>query len=84
MVASDSENSIKALTVWRLRWIRNGWVSSSGKPVKNRQHIQRIVEMMKELRTNGLPVEFMFVKGHAGVKGNVIADALAKNCIRDE
>src|SRR4029079_3492083 len=35
LIYSDSEYSIKSLTLWVKKWIKNDWIASTGKPVKN-------------------------------------------------
>lgn len=78
IVYSDSQYVVQALTVWWRGWGRRGFLTASGKPVKH-------LEMLKEIRETceGRPVAFRWVKGHAGIAGNEVADRLAGAARRD-
>ena len=41
-IYSDSQYSIKCITIWYKKWIKNGWKSSNGSLVKNKNIIQKI------------------------------------------
>lgn len=55
-------------------WISRGWRGSNKKPVKNQDLWERLVELCKKH-----DVEFKWVRGHTGVRGNEMADTLAQN-----
>ena len=57
---------------WLEGWRRNGWKTAAKKPVKNRDLWERL-----DAAVNGHDVEFVRVKGHAGVELNERADQLA-------
>ncbi len=57
---------------WLEEWRRNGWKTAAKKPVKNRDLWERL-----DAAVNGHDVEFVRVKGHAGVELNERADQLA-------
>ena len=68
----DSAYVLNGLTSWISNWKRNGWRTSSKKPVQN-------VELWKELdelRSKFDNIEYIKVKGHSGDYGNEIADKL--------
>lgn len=79
-IYSDSEYSIKSLTVWIKQWKKNNWISSSGKEVMNLDIIQKIDNLIGEHIGK---IEFVHVRAHTGKddynsKHNAIADELAK------
>ena len=57
---------------WLEGWRRNGWKTAAKKPVKNRDLWERL-----DAAVNGHDVEFVRVKGHAGVELNERVDQLA-------
>jgi len=70
---TDSKYVIEGYTKWIINWKRNGWKTSSGKPVQNLDLWQKI----DQLRINGLIMEY--VKGHSGYKQNDRVDKIATN-----
>ena len=70
---TDSKYVIEGYTKWIINWKRNGWKTSSGKPVQNLDLWQKI----DQLRINGLVMEY--VKGHSGDKQNDRVDKIATN-----
>ena len=50
-ILSDSQYSVNALTQWRYGWERRGWKTSYGAPVKNKELILGIVDLMKSQYT---------------------------------
>jgi ribonuclease HI len=72
VIYTDSEYVRKGMTEWIANWIRRGWKTADGKPVKNADLWQRL-EALRKLHH----VDWRWVKGHAGDPGNERADALA-------
>lgn len=72
IVITDSMYTINSLTLWCKTWVMNGWRNSAGKPVKNRELIQGLLQFLQ-----GKDIIFQWVKGHAGDPGNEEADRLA-------
>jgi ribonuclease HI len=70
---TDSQYSHKALTQWINNWLKNGWVTSKGTPVENRDLLERIHRKLQRPPD----VEWHYVKAHNGDPGNEAADALA-------
>jgi len=70
---TDSKYVIEGYTKWIINWKRNGWKTSSGKPVQNLDLWKKI----DQLRINGLIMEY--VKGHSGDKQNDRVDKIATN-----
>ena len=69
---TDSKYLKDGLTKWIHGWKRNGWRTASKKPVKN----QDLWEQLDQLAANR-SITWQWVKGHAGVPGNEMADQLA-------
>ncbi len=73
---SDSSYVLKGITEWITHWKQNGWRTSAKKPVKNQDLWQRLDAAMARHEIN-----WHWVKGHSGDKGNDRADALANRAI---
>ncbi len=71
-VVSDSEYLVKGMNSWMKGWLRNGWKTRTGDPVKNR-------ELWEELHrlSQGREVTWTWVRGHASHPENERCDALA-------
>ena len=62
---------------WISNWMKKGWKTSTGKPVKN-EGIIRCISSHLEIRSrSGQKVHLQHVKGHSGEIGNEGADYLA-------
>jgi ribonuclease HI len=72
-VYADSAYVIGGLTSWVGKWKKNGWVTSTEKPVANRE----LWEALDEERDKFSDIAFHKVKGHADNAGNNRADELA-------
>ncbi|WP_421724580.1 ribonuclease HI [Bauldia sp.] len=70
---TDSQYLRGGITGWIHNWKRNGWRTSSRKPVKN-------VDLWQQLDalTAKHTVRWHWVKGHAGTEANERADELAR------
>ena len=73
---TDSVYLRDGITKWMAGWKKNNWKTSAKKPVKN----QDIWEAL-DLEQSRHQVEWKWVKGHAGVEGNEIADQLANKAM---
>ena len=71
-IFTDSRYVIDGITKWIFGWIKNNWSTTSKKPVANRFLWEKLFELTKNQN-----VEWVWVKGHAGVLGNEKADSLA-------
>lgn len=69
---TDSQYVRKGITEWISGWKRKGWKTASRQPVKNADLWRELDEL-----TNDHTIEWIWVKGHAGIDGNERADALA-------
>lgn len=70
---TDSQYVKGGITGWIHGWKKNGWRTSSKKPVKNVELWQALDEAMTRHK-----VDWHWVKGHAGHEGNERADELAR------
>jgi ribonuclease HI len=76
-VHTDSQFMVDSMTKWLPGWKNRDWTLSSGGPVKNKEDFETLDKAM-----NGIKVDFVKVKGHAGVEGNEAADRLAFEGLR--
>jgi ribonuclease HI len=79
-IYTDSEYSIKSLTIWIKNWKENNWISSTKKPVMNQDIIKKIDKLMEEHTGK---IKFHHVRAHTGKTDfesvhNDITDKLAK------
>jgi ribonuclease HI len=82
VIHSDSQYSIKSLTVWMPNWKRNGWKTADKKPVENQDLLRKIDAHLQQHKH----IVFNHVYAHTKAKdahsiGNDHADRLAKNSI---
>ncbi|KAB7789277.1 ribonuclease H [Bifidobacterium cebidarum] len=80
LIESDSQYAINCSTTWVKGWKRNGWKNSQKKPVKN---VELIKAIDAEISKRPGPVNFKWVKGHAGDAGNELVDELARTYAGD-
>ena len=59
IIVCDSEYCIKSVTVWYKKWMENNWITSYGQPVKNKNIIVKIIELLKKK-----DVHFYHVNSH--------------------
>jgi len=79
-ILTDSEYSIKSLTVWVKDWEKKDWKNAQKKPVMNQDLIKPIYEIIKKHKDN---IKFIHVDAHTGggdwkSVGNALVDRLAK------
>ena len=72
-IVTDSEYLAKGITSWLSGWVRKGWVSSTGAPVKNQGHWQELLDLLQKH-----PHEVEWVRGHQGHPENERCDQLAR------
>lgn len=74
-IRTDSKYSIGCLTQYLPKWLRNGFKTATGQPIKNYDLIVHLFALMNEMGSNR--IKLTHVKGHAGHWGNEEADRLA-------
>ncbi len=72
-ITTDSTYVKDGITRWIHGWKKNGWKTSTKKPVKNQDLWQRLDQALAPHR-----VEWHWVRGHEGHPENERADALAR------
>ena len=72
-VYTDSQYVQKGITQWIAGWKRNGWRTASKAPVKNQD-----LWMLLDKTVSTLAVQWMWVKGHAGIYYNEVCDQLTQ------
>lgn len=70
---TDSQYVRQGITEWMPGWVRRGWKTAGGDPVKNRDLWERLHAATQRHR-----VAWHWVKGHSGDPDNERVDALAR------
>ncbi|KAF3352254.1 ATP-binding cassette sub-family B member 5 [Verticillium dahliae VDG1] len=76
-IFTDSQYSINCVTSWYKGWQKKDWHNSKGEPVKNRDLVEEVRELIETREAEGASTVFTWVKGHADNVGNTAADHLA-------
>jgi ribonuclease HI len=63
---------------WCRGWIRNGWMTKAGTPVRNRELWETFYALHQKLLQDGVQIRIDWVKGHNDALGNVQADILSR------
>lgn len=78
-ILSDSAYVINSLNQgWVKNWERNGWKTSKGEQVKNKESWINVINTIKRIKAMNTEVKFTKVKGHSGNSFNEMADEVAK------
>ena len=76
-IFSDSAYCVNMCNGWIFGWAQNGWSTKDKKPVKNLDLVKAIYQFLA-----GFPnFTITQIKGHTGIVGNELADAMATNNI---
>ena len=78
-IVTDSEYLMKGITEWIHDWKRRGWLTSTKKPVMNRELWQKLEQLAAQHKTR-----WVWTKGHAAHADNNRADELAAAAARDQ
>ncbi|MBZ3869293.1 Ribonuclease H1 [Sciurus carolinensis] len=73
VLCTDSMFTINGITNWVQGWKKNGWKTSTGKEVINKEDFVQLEELSR-----GMDIQWMHVPGHSGFSGNEEADRLAR------
>ncbi|HQX91417.1 MAG TPA: ribonuclease HI [Thermomonas sp.] len=71
---TDSQYVRQGILEWISGWIRRGWKTAGGAPVKNRDLWERLHQAAARHQ-----VDWRWVKGHSGDPGNERVDQLARD-----
>ncbi|AUG85287.1 Rnase H [Vibrio phage Thalassa] len=77
-ILTDSNYAVQGYKTWMHGWVKKGWKTAGGTPVKNLELWQTLYNISSQI-----DVTMTKVKGHSGIEGNERADALC-NCAMDE
>jgi ribonuclease HI len=77
-VLTDSQYVQKGITEWILGWKRNAWRTADKKPVKNQDLWMELDSLAGEF-----PIQWEWVKGHAGNEYNEMCDAMTQEAIAE-
>jgi len=58
VIATDSTYVVDGSADWVHGWVRNGWRTASGQPVKNRDLWEELLKVLAKLAKTGLKVSF--------------------------
>ena len=75
---TDSQYVQKGITEWIRAWKRNSWRTSDKKPVKNQDLWMELDSLNSEF-----PLQWEWVRGHAGNEYNEICDAMTQEAIAE-
>ncbi|MES2206277.1 MAG: ribonuclease HI [Pseudomonadota bacterium] len=75
-VYTDSKYVQQGISIWIKNWQAKGWKTAAGKPVKNKELWEELLEASQPHH-----IEWHWVKGHAGHIENERADVLACEAI---
>ena len=75
-VHTDSQYVRNGIMSWIATWMRNGWMTSARKPVKNQDRWVRLHELSELVKPR-----WEWVRGHAGDALNERCDALVQQAI---
>ena len=81
IVNSDSKYVISGITEWVQKWTDNGWKTSSGEQVKNKEEWTELIKLINSCKTN---ITWYHVPAHSGIAGNEEADKLALQAANGE
>ncbi len=70
---TDSQYVRQGITEWMPNWVRRGWKTAGGDPVKNRDLWERLHAATARHR-----IDWRWVKGHSGDPDNERVDELAR------
>lgn len=76
VIESDSRDAIEYSTKRESTWSQTGWLKDNGNPAPYFRSVIRAIHMEMEEREG--PIDFVWVKGHAGDKFNEQADQFAR------
>lgn len=83
-IHSDSAYVVNAINdKWTVKWKLNGWKTTKGKDVKNRELWEELMSLLMAFKSNGIKISFVKVKGHNGNALNEMADKVARSQVEE-
>ena len=49
-IYTDSDFLIKSIDQWIIKWLQNGWLTTSGRTVKQRSKFRKLLRLMENLQ----------------------------------
>jgi len=84
MIISDSKYVLDGAKTFVHNWIKNGWKTAAGAPVKNQDLWERVIKGLDLLGGLGFQFKYELVKGHSGSEANERVDQIAVKFSRGE
>ncbi|XP_013099414.1 ribonuclease H1 [Stomoxys calcitrans] len=75
VICTDSQFLINSVTLWMKGWKAKNWKLRNGDPVKNVDDFKQLDELLSGKEVD---VKWNYVAAHNGIKGNEMADSLAR------
>ena len=75
-LVSDSTYLVKGMGSWIHGWMKKGWKTASGSPVKNKDLWEELLKLAKPHK-----IKWEWIKGHDGHPENELCDLLANEAI---
>jgi ribonuclease HI len=76
-IFTDSVYVIRGITQWIFGWMRSGWKNKEGQDIANQAHWLRLHKIVSELKTKKISLDWNYIRGHQGDKGNERCDQIA-------
>jgi ribonuclease HI len=80
---TDSQYVQKGISEWIKNGKKNGWKTASKQPVKNKDLWLILDQAAAAYAAAGSPIEWLWVKGHAGNRWNERCDQLVQDAIAE-
>ncbi|KAI8323618.1 ribonuclease H-like protein [Martensiomyces pterosporus] len=77
-VCSDSRYVVDGVNIYLETWEQTDWLTAKGRPVANRTAFRHLHKCIRDLSGRGYTLFIHHLPSHAGIRGNEIADMLAK------
>lgn len=78
-IFSDSAYVVNTINNnWLEKWKMNGWKTTKGRDVKNRELWEELNELIGNINRKDIEVTFHKIKGHSGNMFNELVDKIAK------
>lgn len=77
VILTDSNYVVSSFNEHMDKWINNSWSRADGKPISHKEEWIYIKTLSETLNTMGIEIEATWVKGHADIYGNEVADLYA-------
>lgn len=78
-IYSDSAYVVNSINnCWLTKWKLNGWKTTQGSDIKNKDIWLKIDALLKNIRQRNIKLTIIKVKGHAGNTFNELVDKLAR------